>query len=93
MSWLKELRDQLFRFHREPQRIPVPGEQWELTDPDNNGDPFPPKHRVVAKILDVRKNWVRYYQNDSFPDERMPLAMFAAIYVPINPEESVNEAS
>lgn len=47
-----------------------------------NGDksPWPQVEDSIVEILDVKDGWVRYYMNDLFPDNRMKINMFEAIY-------------
>jgi hypothetical protein len=52
------------------------GEEWVLTD---DGSPWPNKHRLVARIQDVKDGWVKYSVG-MFKDERMETKIFTKIY-------------
>jgi hypothetical protein len=61
---------------------PKPGDLYEFDWKEPSGDPFPPKriqHEPV-RVLDVKRDWVRYRIGMAFPDERMKVKMFLDCY-------------
>lgn len=65
--------------------MPIIGEMWQLKP--SEGDPWPQTDVIPpVRILDVLQGWVRYYQNNIFPDQRMPLRMFISNFGKVNGE-------
>lgn len=58
-----------------------PGQEYrfyqESVDPWSE---FVPRN---IKIIDVKDGWVRYYVNNTWPDERMPISSFLWIYTKV----------
>lgn len=77
MSGIGFWRSVFYRVTR--PRLPQVGELWSI-DVQNKADPFGAKEQFYVKVLDVKKNWVRYSMGSVFSDERMPIQTFLFVY-------------
>ena len=73
----------LVRKRKPSSIVPIAGQRWGKRD----DSPFPPPKNSTVTILDVKDNWVMYYESEAFPDSRMHLNPFVDNYKPfINKE-------
>lgn len=77
IDFLKSLITHKKKVSPKKVRYPEIGDVWILRL--IKGDPWDSKC-ITAKVLDVKNDWVRYYSNPIFNDERLQLETFIAIY-------------
>jgi hypothetical protein len=60
---------------KDTTKDPETGEKWIL----DHENPF---IHVVVEIKDIKKGWVKYYINHTYPSETMQISKFKKMYKP-----------